>query len=145
MSTSRPAVGALVLLDANILYPIRLCDFFLAAGTVGLIAKPVVSEEILAEAQRNVTADRSDLGEDRIKRRFDAVRTATSGGDDSIPKRYFDTTVVNEKARHVSPPHDSTPSTSSSPTTPAFVAKSTAGSANDRSRTWLPLSPPTTL
>lgn len=101
MSTSRPAVGALVLLDANILYPIRLCDFFLTAGTVGLIAKPVVSEEILAEAQRNVTADRSDLGEDRIKRRFDAVRTATSGGDDPIPKRYFDTTVVNEKDRHV--------------------------------------------
>lgn len=45
MSTSRPAVGALILLDANILYPIRLCDFFLTAGTVGLIAKPVVSEE----------------------------------------------------------------------------------------------------
>ena len=101
MSTSRPAVGALVLLDANILYPIRLCDFFLTAGTVGLIAKPVVSEEILAEAQRNVTADRADLGEDRIKRRFDAVRTATSGGDDSIPKRYFDTAIINEKDRHV--------------------------------------------
>ncbi len=85
MSTSRPTVGALVLLDANTLYPIRLCDFFLTAGTVGLIAKPVLSEEILAEAQRNVTADRADLGEDRIKRPFDAVRTATSGGDDPIP------------------------------------------------------------
>lgn len=101
MSTSQPVVGALVLLDANILYPIRLCDFFLTASTVGLIAKPVVSEEILAEAQRNVTADRVDLGEERIKRRFDAVRTATSGGDDPIPKRYFDTTVINEKDRHV--------------------------------------------
>ena len=101
MRTFRPTVGALVLLDANILYPIRLCDFFLTAGTVGLIAKAVVSEEILAEALRNVTADRADLGAERIQRRFDAVRTATSGADDPIPKRYFDTTVVNEKDRHV--------------------------------------------
>ena len=101
MSMPRPSVGSLVLLDADILYPIRLCDFFLTAGTVGLTAKPVVSEEILAEAQRNVTADRADLGEERIKRRFDAVRTATSGGDEPIPKRYLDTMVVNDKDRHV--------------------------------------------
>lgn len=79
MSTTRPAVSALVVLDADILYPVRLCDYFLTAGTVSLIAKPVVSNEILLEAQRNVTADRADLGEDRIKGRFDAVRTATSG------------------------------------------------------------------
>ena len=88
MSTPRPAVGALVLLDANILYPIRLCDFFLTASTTGLIGKPVVSEEILAEAQRNVTANRADLGEERIKRRFDAVRIATSGAArrDDVPE-----------------------------------------------------------
>jgi rRNA-processing protein FCF1 len=101
MTTPRRAVGALVLLDANILYPIRLCDFFLTAGTNGMIATPVVSREILAEAQRNVTADRVDIGEERIQRRFDAVRTATTGGDNPIPKRYFDTTIVNEKDRHV--------------------------------------------
>lgn len=35
MSTPRPAVGALVLLDANILYPIRHCDFFLTAAVIG--------------------------------------------------------------------------------------------------------------
>lgn len=101
MKSPRTAVGSLVLLDANILYPIRLCDCFLTAGVVGLIAKPVVSEEILAEAQRNVTADRADLGEARVKRRFDAVRTVTSGADDPIPKRYLETRVINDKDRHV--------------------------------------------
>ena len=35
MTRARPAVGSLVRLDANILYPIRLCDFFLTAGVVG--------------------------------------------------------------------------------------------------------------
>ena len=101
MSTPRLAVGALILFDTDILYPVRLCDFFLTAGTVGLIAKPIVSDGILIEAQRNVTADRADLGEDRIKGRFDAVRTATSGAGDPISKRYFNTTIVNEKDRHV--------------------------------------------
>lgn len=86
MSSTRPAVGALVLLDANILYPVRLCDFFLTAGTIGLIATPVVSDVIVAEARRNVTADRAEVGKERIKRRFDAVRTATSGADAQIPR-----------------------------------------------------------
>lgn len=49
MNLLRPVVGSLVLLDANVLYPISVCDFILTASSHQLIARPVLSAEILDE------------------------------------------------------------------------------------------------
>ena len=62
--------GARLLLDADVLVPIRICDFILTASTNGLFQRPIVSEQILAEAIRNVIADLPDLDEARVQRRF---------------------------------------------------------------------------
>ena len=100
--TDAPRVsGALVLLDADILYPIRVCDFVLTAASLKLIDRPVVSGEILDEAYRNVRADRPDLDQARIDRRFDHVRAAVDGHDQPIPVHHFDISIVNPKDRHV--------------------------------------------
>lgn len=94
--------GALLLLDADILYPIRVCDFILTAAALKLIARPVVSDMILEEAARNVRAGRSDADSAaRINRRFDAVRAVVDGFDQPIPKRYVDSSIVNPKDQHV--------------------------------------------
>ena len=53
-----------------------VCDFILTASSLGLLARPVISEEILAEARRNIMADRPDLSQERIERRFQNVRVA---------------------------------------------------------------------
>lgn len=61
MNRNRPVKGSLVLLDANVLYPISICDFILTSSSHQLLARPIVSAEILDEATRNITADRPDL------------------------------------------------------------------------------------
>ncbi len=65
-----------MLLDADVLIPIRICDFILTASTNGLFQRPIVSEQILAEAIRNVIADLPYLDEVRVQRRFANVRVA---------------------------------------------------------------------
>ena len=102
MTERKPVSGALLLLDADILYPIRVCDFILTASALKLIARPVVSDMILEEAARNVRADRPDADSAvRINRRFDAVRSVVDGFDQPIPKRYVDSAMVNPKDQHV--------------------------------------------
>ena len=93
--------GSLVLLDADVLYPIRVCDFILTASSLRLLARPVVSEEVLAEAQRNVVADRPHLGQQQIERRFQNVRVATDGHDQAIDELLDNESIVNQKDRHV--------------------------------------------
>lgn len=94
--------GALVLLDADVLYPIRVCDFILTAASLRMIARPVVSDMILEEAARNVKADRPDTDfAVRIDRRFVAVRSAVDGHDVPIPQRYVDSSIINPKDQHV--------------------------------------------
>ena len=93
--------GARLLLDADVLYPIRVCDFILTASTNGLLQRPMVSDTILDEAQRNVVADRPDLDAVLIKRRFANVRPATDGYLMRIPKRFVDDAIINAKDRHV--------------------------------------------
>jgi hypothetical protein len=93
--------GARLLLDADVLFPIRICDFILTASTNGLFQRPIVSEHILAEAIRNVIADLPDLDEARVQRRFANVRVATDGHGIAIPRRFVDEVIVNEKDRHV--------------------------------------------
>ena len=102
MTESKPVSGALRLLDADVLYPIRVCDFILTAASLKLIARPVVSAMILQEAARNVRADRPDPESTApITRRFDAVRTVVDGFDQPIPKRFIDASIVNPKDQHV--------------------------------------------
>lgn len=101
MNLSRPVAGSLVLLDANVLYPIAVCDFILTASSHQLLARPIVSAEILDEATRNITADRRDLEPTRIERRFNAVQAATDGHDQPITRRFVDTSIINPKDRHV--------------------------------------------
>ena len=52
MSGGRSPVGAVVLLDANVLYPIAVCDFLLTASSLLLLARPIVTREIMEEADR---------------------------------------------------------------------------------------------
>lgn len=102
MTEPKPVSGALLLLDADVLYPIRVCDFILTAASLKLIARPVVSAMTLEEAARNVRADRPDPeSAERITRRFDAVRTVVDGFDQPIPKRFVDDSIVNAKDQHV--------------------------------------------
>ncbi len=101
MDVNRPVSGSLVLLDANVLYPISVCDFILTASSHQLLARPVVSAEILDEATRNVTADRPDLEPARIERRFNAVRAATDGHDQPVTRRFADPSIINPEDRHV--------------------------------------------
>lgn len=101
MNRDSPITGSLVLLDANVLYPINICDFILTASSHQLLARPIVSIEILDEATRNIAADRPDLEPARIERRFTAVRAATDGHDQPITRRFADTSIINPKDRHV--------------------------------------------
>ena len=80
----------------------RVCDFILTASALKLIARPVISDMILEEAERNVRADRPDAeSATRINRRFDAVRSVVDGFDQPIPRRYVDAAIVNPKDQHV--------------------------------------------
>ena len=96
-----PVRGARLLVDADIVYPIRVCDFILTASTNGLLQPPIVSDTILDEALRNVAADRPDLDPSLIERRFANVRLATDGHGVAIPKRFVDDSIINPKDRHV--------------------------------------------
>jgi len=101
VTTSNRFIGSLLLLDADVLYPIRVCDFILTASSLRLLARPVVSEQIIAEAQRNVLADRPNLAEEQIERRFRSVRVATDGHDQPTGERVDNESIVNAKDRHV--------------------------------------------
>jgi hypothetical protein len=92
--------GSLLLLDADILYPIRVCDFILTASSQRLLARPVVSDAILLEAQRNVSSDRPDLDSARVERRFNNVRVSVDGHGQPIDP-FIDAAFVNPKDQHV--------------------------------------------
>jgi carboxylesterase type B len=94
---SRP----LLFLDADVLYPIRICDFILTAASLGMLHRPIVSDAILDEASRNIVADRSDLSASQLKRRFDAVRRSTDGHGMAVSRRFHDDALINKKDRHV--------------------------------------------
>ncbi len=52
----------LLLLDADVLYPIRICDFILTAASRDMLQRPIVSDTILDEASRNIRAVLKGLG-----------------------------------------------------------------------------------
>lgn len=61
------------LLDANVLYPVWLCDVLLSAAETEVF-QVRWSERILEEAERNVKLSRPDADAARISRRFQAMR-----------------------------------------------------------------------
>ena len=102
MTDEAPAVRSLLLLlDADVLYPIRICDFILTAASRDMLQRPIVSDTILDEASRNIVAARSDLTVSQLKRRFDAVRRSTDGHGMTVPPRFHDDALINAKDRHV--------------------------------------------
>ena len=101
MSDAGLFTGSLLMLDADVLYPIRVCDFILTASSLRLLARPVVSADVIAEAQRNIVADRPDLRQEQIQRRFGNVRLATDGHDQEIGELLANELVVNAEDRHV--------------------------------------------
>jgi rRNA-processing protein FCF1 len=93
--------GAVLLLDADVLYPIRVCDFILTASALRLLARPVVTEEILREAERNLVANRPELSPHRVARRFQQVRAVTDGHNQATAGPVGFEWIVNMKDRHV--------------------------------------------
>jgi hypothetical protein len=98
---SQPIRRLLLLLDADVLYPIRICDFILTAASLDMLQRPIVSDTILDEASRNIVADRPDLTASQLERRFAAVRRSTYGHSMAVPSRFLDDALINDKDRHV--------------------------------------------
>jgi hypothetical protein len=73
----------------------------LTAASLDLLQRPIVSATILDEAQRNIVADRPDLTASQLERRFAAVRRSTDGHSMSVPPRFLDDALINDKDRHV--------------------------------------------
>ncbi|WP_278235011.1 PIN domain-containing protein [Isoptericola sp. AK164] len=63
-----------VVLDACVLVPLGLCDSLLRLAETGLY-RPLWSDEILEEVRRTL-ANKLGLGDDRARRRVDAMRRA---------------------------------------------------------------------
>jgi predicted nucleic acid-binding protein len=76
-------VGAVVILDANVLVPMKLTDFFLTAATEFQLLRPYVSPEIMDEVRRNLIADFPRLEVAKIDRRLRLVATHTLGSMDN--------------------------------------------------------------
>ena len=95
-------IGGVAILDANIVYPIKLTDFFLTAASLGLL-RPLVSPAIVAEARRHIIKDNPDLAPAKIDRRFKAVVTATPGSEQTQDELTdpLAHTIVNAKDHHV--------------------------------------------
>lgn len=99
MSAPGMVSRSLVLLDANVVYSVALCDFFLTASSLALLARPVVTAEILAEARRNLAGQRPDIDSFRLARRFEAVRRSTDGHEHSVDPAPAAHVPVNDKDR----------------------------------------------
>jgi hypothetical protein len=92
------AIGAV--LDANVLYPIGLCDFFVTTAGMGLY-RAHWSPMILDEVSRNLHTNRPDLGADRIAYRLDTMDAAMPGAGVSPPGSLVAAMTNHPKDRHV--------------------------------------------
>lgn len=61
------------LLDANVLYPVWLCDLFLRLAQSDMY-RPLWTADILDEARRNVVSNNPGVEPERIEARFSAIR-----------------------------------------------------------------------
>ncbi len=91
----------LLLLDVDVVYPIRICDFILTAASLDMLQRPIVSDAIIDGASRNIDANRPDLTASQLERRLAAVRRSTDGHSMAVPSRFNDDALINHKDRHV--------------------------------------------
>ena len=87
-------------LDANVLYPIALADFFITAAGLGLY-RPHWSPRILDEVGRNLTANRPDLSAEQIGYRLAAMDRAMPSASVDPPEELIDQMTNHPKDRHV--------------------------------------------
>lgn len=87
-------------LDANILYPIALADFFLTTAGLGLY-RAHWSPELLDEVGRNLTTNRPDLTPEQIAYRLGEMDRALPGASAEPPKALVAQMTNDAKDRHV--------------------------------------------
>lgn len=87
-------------LDANVLYPIALADFFITTAGLGLY-RVHWSPRILEEIGRNLAANRSDLTGEQIAYRLAPMDRATPGASVDPPQELIDQMGNHPKDRHV--------------------------------------------
>jgi PIN domain len=102
MDKSAVIIGGVAILDANIVYPIRLTDFLLTAATEFQLLRPLISPAIVVEARRHILED-GHLDPAKIDARFRAVMAAAPGSAE-VPDPLTDALaleIVNVKDHHV--------------------------------------------
>ncbi len=87
-------------LDADVLYPIALADFFITAAGLGLY-RAHWSPQILDEVARNLAANRPDLSPEQIARRLAAMERAMPAASVEPPQAMIDQMANQAKDRHV--------------------------------------------
>lgn len=86
-----------VLLDACVLYPYALVDFWCTADELGLI-RACWSTEVLDEVRRNLV---ERVSEAHVDRRLDAMRRAFPDATHDPPADLVDQMTCHPKDRHV--------------------------------------------
>jgi predicted nucleic acid-binding protein len=89
-----------VVLDANVLYPISLTDFFLTLAGYGLY-RPQWSTEILREVERKLLEKNSKLTAEDLAYRFSEMNRAYDGAIVDPPKQLIEAMTNDPKDRHV--------------------------------------------
>lgn len=87
-------------LDADVLYPIALADFFITAAGLGLY-RAHWSPQILDEVGRNLAANRPDMSSEQITRRLTAMERAMPSASVDPPPELIDQMANQAKDRHV--------------------------------------------
>jgi predicted nucleic acid-binding protein len=89
-----------VVLDANVLYPVGLADLLVTMARQRLF-RPHWSAEIMEEVRRNVVADRPDIEAARIEKRLGQMCEALPNALQGIPRSLIDAMPIVEHDRHV--------------------------------------------
>jgi predicted nucleic acid-binding protein len=93
-------VTVAAVLDANVLYPIALADFFISTAGLGLY-RAHWSPQILNEVGRNLAANRPDLTSEQIAYRLAAMDRAMPSASVEPPGELIDQMGNHPKDRHV--------------------------------------------
>ena len=89
-----------VVLDACVLYPIGLTDLLLTSSLSGLY-QAYWSPTIIDEALRNLIADRPDVPEHALRRRFAMMDEAIESASVEAPATLIEAMTNDPKDRHV--------------------------------------------
>jgi hypothetical protein len=93
-------VALIVVLDANVLYPIALTDFFMTLAGYGLYL-PHWSSEILDEVARNLLRNQPELTKAQLAYRFAQMARAHPGALVDPPGALVSAMTNDRKDRHV--------------------------------------------